>query len=228
MAYYSNSAPFRLRIYLKQNRNFQVFIGYPLANPIEWIQIFNFNNTELICGKRRIYINDVRSFIIAYPSGEILDGELVFYPLPQGIYYIQNEKNIKSEIIIPENLKLGNQLLKIVHEKAVHEKRNNYYSTKLINISPEKIRVIKFAGYTQYHGMYILSTITGGYFSEQNFREWYGVDEDGWIKLGQIVIDPNNYSGGKSYWVYFCVNESGKEFIAGAQFQEVSHWWKLW
>lgn len=67
--------------------------------------------------------------------------------------------------------------------------------------------------------MYILSTITGGYFSEQNFREWYGVDEDGWIKLGQIVIDPNNYSGGNIYWVYFYGNESGKEFIAGAQFQ---------
>ncbi|MEH2010641.1 hypothetical protein [Nostoc sp.] len=96
MAYYSNSAPLRLRIYLKQNRNYQVFIGYPLANPTEWIQLFNFNSTELICGKQRFDINDVRSFIIAYPSGEILDGELVFYPLPQGIYYIDNEKNIKS------------------------------------------------------------------------------------------------------------------------------------
>ncbi|GAX44724.1 hypothetical protein NIES4075_57430 [Tolypothrix sp. NIES-4075] len=35
----SNSAPVRLRIYLKQNRNYQIFIGYPLAKPTQWIKI---------------------------------------------------------------------------------------------------------------------------------------------------------------------------------------------
>lgn len=116
----------------------------------------------------------------------------------------------------------------MVHKKEVNEQRKGYYSTSLINLCQKEIRVKKFAGYSQHYGMYVLSTITGGYFTAQNFREWYGLDEDGWIKPGQIVTDQNNYSASKCYWVYFCLTESGKEFVAGAEFQEINPWWKFW
>ncbi len=226
---YSNSAPVRLRTYLKQNRNYQIFIGYPLANPREWIKILNFNQTEL-SGKsgEKFSLEDVSSFIITYPTGEILDGQLVFDPLPIGVFYIQSSEIRKAEILIPTNLEAGNKLLKVIHEKKVPERRKGYYSTTLINLYTEKIRVKKFAGYGQRSGIYVLNTITGGYFSEQHFQEWYGVDEDGWLKPGQMVTDPNNYGGGNSYWVYFCVTESGKEFVAGASCKAANCWWKLW
>jgi len=228
MTDYSNSAPVRLGIYLKQNRKYQIFIGYPLANPREWIRILNFNQTEL-SGKNgeKFSLDDVSSFIVTYPSGEIIDGELVLEPLPIGLFYIQSQERRKAEILIPTNLEAGNKLLKVIH-KEVTERRKGYYSTTLTNLSSEKIRVKKFAGYGYRSGIYILNTITGGYFSQQHFQEWYGVDEDGWLKPGQMVTDPNNYGGRNGYWVYFCVTQSGEEFVAGALFPAANCWWKLW
>ena len=84
------------------------------------------------------------------------------------------------------------------------------------NISKEKIRVLRFAGYTRKGGRYILSTITGGFFTGEQFQSWYGVDDDGWIRPSQVVTDPNNYGHGPIYWVYFCISGAGKEFTAGA------------
>lgn len=228
MTDYSNSAPGRLGTYLKQNRKYQIFIGYPLVKPREWIRISNFDRKELFSESgEKFSLKDVSSFIATYPSGEILDSELLFEPLPIGVFYTHLQERRDAEILIPTNLEVGNKLLKVVHKK-VTERRKNYYSTTLINLSSDKIRVKKFAGYGHRHGIYVLNTITGAYFSEQQFQEWYGVDEDGWIKPGQMVTDPNNYSSSNGYWVYFCVTESGKEFVAGALFPAATCWWKLW
>lgn len=132
------------------------------------------------------------------------------------------------EILIFTNLKAGNKLLKVIHKKEVTEQRRWYHYTTLINLSCEKISVNKFAGYGHKSGVDVLNTITGGYFSEQHFQEWYGVAEDGWLKPGQTVTDPNNYSRRDAYWVYFCVTGSGKEFVARSLFQAANCWWKLW
>lgn len=125
-------------------------------------------------------------------------------------------------------MEAGNKILQVLHQRGDHENRKGYYSTKVMNLSPEKVRVKKFGGYTFHNEAYVLSTITGGYFSEQNFQEWYGVDQDGWIKPGQILVEPNNYSGGKCYWAYFGVTESGRKFVAGGLFDNQKPWWKFW
>lgn len=223
-----NSASSRLLTYLQQNLNYKCFIGYPLSNPRQWIQITKCNTSKLFREQDEFNIKDVHSFIITYPSGEILDSELVFEPLPQGAYYIQDEEKRKSEILIPEHLSFGNKFLKVSHKKETNERRKGYYSTTLINVSQQKVKVTKFAAYSYYKGMYVLSTITGGYFSEQQFKEWYNIDRDGWIKSGQSVKDPNNYGSGNEYWVYFCINETGQDFVAGGLFEKQKPWWNFW
>lgn len=75
--------------------------------------------------------------------------------------------------------------------------------------------MLKFGGYNLSGDQYVLNTITGDYFTAEDFLNWYGVDRDGWIKPGQTVSDPNNYGSGKGYWAYFCLNEQGDEFIIG-------------
>lgn len=222
-----NSAPSRLLTYLQQNLNYRCFIGYPLANPRLWIQIINFSKNKLFSEQEEFNIKDVHSFIITYPSGEILDSELVFEPLPQGTYYIKYEEKRKSEILIPEHLDVGNKILKISHKKEIHERRKGYYSTTLINLSQHKVKVTKFSAYSYYKGMYVLSTITGGYFNEQQFNEWYNIDRDGWIKSGQTVKDPNNYGSENTYWVYFFINEIGQKFVAGGLFEKQRSWWNF-
>jgi hypothetical protein len=39
------------------------------------------------------------------------------------------------------------------------------------------------------------STVTGEYFTDQQFQEWYGVEADGWIQPGETLTDWDNYGG---------------------------------
>ena len=56
-----------------------------------------------------------------------------------------------------------------------------------------------------------------GLVSEQQFAEWYGVQSDGWIRVGETVSDPNNYGGTDNLWVYYFETESGKQFVVGGR-----------
>jgi hypothetical protein len=64
------------------------------------------------------------------------------------------------------------------------------------------------------------STVTGEYFTDQQFEEWYGVEADGWIQPGETVTDWDNYGGRgrQGIWAYFCEDEDGKEFISAVAF----------
>ncbi|NJK50950.1 hypothetical protein HC931_25080 [Candidatus Gracilibacteria bacterium] len=225
----SNSILIRLKTYIQQNRNYQFFIGYPLDNSTQWMRVVKFDRTNLQVEQGLILNHkDVLAFIVAYPSGEILDAENIFYPLPRGINFIGKEEKRLQKILVPENLKFGNRCLKVVHQKNARDRRKNYYNTILINLCNERIRVKKFAAYSRYGSIYILSTVTGGYFSEKQFKEWYDIDGDGWIEPGQIITDRNNNGISSCYWVYFCVSESNKEFVAGELFPGARLWWKFW
>jgi hypothetical protein len=225
----SKSVLIRLQTYIQQNRNYQFFIGYPLDNPTQWMRVVKWDRTALQVEQGQIISHrDVTSFIVAYPSGEILDAENIFYPLPRWINFIRKEEKRIQEILVPENLKCGNRFLRVIHEKNQSDRRKYYYHTNLINLCNERIRVEKFAAYTRYGKLYILNTVTGGYFSKKQFKEWYDVDDSGWIEPGQIVTDRNNNGFSSCYWVYFCVSETNKEFVAGELYPGAKPWWKLW
>jgi hypothetical protein len=93
----------------------------------------------------------------------------------------------------------------------------NHYSTTLSNTGAEAFRVDRFCGFVRAGEKYVLSTVTGDYFTAREFVAWYGAPKDGWVAPGQSATDPNNYGGGDTYWVYYCTTKSGKSFAIGAK-----------
>jgi hypothetical protein len=124
-------------------------------------------------------------------------------------------------------LKVGNRIVDIHHCNTPENRQKPYYSTSITNRSTEKIRIDRFGTYIQKGNTLVLHSITGGFFSSQQFQEWYDLGNSSWIEPGQVVTDPNNHSNLGSYWGYFGTTASGKKFVAGAPWNGKS-WWKLW
>ena len=142
-----------------------------------------------------------------------------------------NSQPLPEDVIVSTltlaNFRVGRDFLDIKHTVDASDRQKPYYATNITNRSSEKIRIDKFGTYTLNDDILILHTMTGGFFSEQQFQEWYDLNNDGWLEPGKTVTDPNNHSKVGVYWTYFCTTESGKEFIAGSLWGG-KHWWKVW
>jgi hypothetical protein len=124
-------------------------------------------------------------------------------------------------------LRVGKSFLEIEHTVDTENRQKPYYGTSITNRSTEPIRIDRFGTYTLTDGDLILHTMTGGFFSPQQFQEWYDLGESEWIEPGQTVTDPNNHSKVGVYWTYFGTTASGQQFVAGALWGG-KHWWHVW
>jgi hypothetical protein len=125
------------------------------------------------------------------------------------------------------DLNVGKSFLDIHHCRNREDRHKPYYSTKITNRSTQKIRIDRFGTYTKIGDLLVLHSITGGFFSCQQFQEWYDLGQSQWIEPGQVVTDPNNHSNLGVYWAYFATTANGEKFVAAAQWNGRS-WWKLW
>ncbi|HEX2948598.1 MAG TPA: hypothetical protein VHV83_03365, partial [Armatimonadota bacterium] len=162
-------------------------------------------------------LDKIRSFIVTYANGEIVDAENTFAPWPKDVHSIQPASQPINDILNLHHLESGQRFAQVTHGQSIIKKADKYYySTTLHNISEQRIRVLKFAGYQHISGnQYRLDTITQDYFTAEEFRSWYGMGQEEWIQPGQMVTDKENYGGRGSLWAYFCCSETGEEFIVG-------------
>ncbi len=125
------------------------------------------------------------------------------------------------------DLKLGQSWLKIEHCLNPEARNKPYYATKITNRSTQRIRIDRFGSYLKIGKTLVLHSITGGFFSSQQFQEWYGLGKNQWIEPGQTVIDPNNHSKLGIYWGYSFTTANGAKFVAAAAWKG-KPWWQLW
>ncbi len=125
------------------------------------------------------------------------------------------------------DLKVGKSFLDVQHCRNRADRQKPYYATSITNRSTEKIRIDRFGTYIHKGKTLVLHSITGGFFSSQQFQEWYDLGKSQWIEPGQVVTDPNNHSNLNVYWAYLGTTASGKQFVAGSQWNGKS-WWQLW
>ncbi len=125
------------------------------------------------------------------------------------------------------DLKLGRSCLAVQHLRNFKNRQKPYYSTSVINRSAEPVRIDRFGTYIKIGKTLVLHTITGGFFSHQQFQEWYGLAQSEWIEPGETVIDPNSHSHLGIYWAYFGTTASGRKFVAGSAWNG-KPWWQLW
>ncbi len=207
-----------LDYYLENYTNINVFIGFPLKKPVEWIRVtgndVSTSTVDLgIHGK--ISTEQVRSFLIAYPSGEVLDSYLEFTPLPENTFFLEPGFSPETpEQLDEDQIELGKHYAVVKQSPNTwRPHKSSYYSTQIENVSKKEFRVLKFAGLIKQGEEYYLNTVTGDYYSDRQFCEWYNTSCNGWIKPGEVVIYRDNHGGQDGIWVYFCEDKDGCNFI---------------
>jgi hypothetical protein len=172
------------------------------------------------------------------PSGSDVDGDISLEPPANGCEFATALKAradglrpIVEDVIFATldwaDLEAGKSWLEIQHDRNREDRQKPYYATSITNRSTEKIRIDRFGTYIQTGKTLVLHSITGGFFSCQQFQEWYNLGNSEWLEPGQVVGDPNNHSNLGVYWAYFGTTASGKQFVAGAPWSE-KPWWQLW
>ncbi|HEY3415557.1 MAG TPA: hypothetical protein VGM23_01620 [Armatimonadota bacterium] len=208
----------RLLHYLQDRKSLQAFIGMPPSSPRQWVKVVRVDSGKLRCKDSQLVDpKAIQSFIVAYSNGELLDCERPLFPWPSGIHEPEQQQQVADTITL-EELNAGERFARLAHSPSTMPKVDkHYYSTTLTNIISQRIKVIKFAAYLRDDcGVFRLRTITGGYFTAEQFRAWYGLDEREWLEPGQSATDPENYGGPGALWVYFCRTETGEDFAVGA------------
>lgn len=213
----SDSAAGRLGRLIVQRADYQVFIGVPLAEPKEWTAATPMGKDSLdVQGFGIIRVADVRAFAVAYPNGQLVDSELCGLPWPKNLTGLWPASRAVSDELRLEELEPGHDYIRVSYgPSATRPRDRSYYTTTLKNISPERIRILRFAGYSRDAERWHLTTVTRQFYSAEEFREWYGLESTEWIEPGQDVSDPNNYGTPPVLWAYYCESASGRQFVAG-------------
>ncbi len=208
----------RLRTLAAERGDYTILVGVPLSSPTEWAAVTKVDDDSLsVDGHGTLSLSDVRAFIVAYPNGQLVDYNGSGLPLPEGITGLSPSGDTDRDILQLADLRAGGQYIQIKYGRSTSRPNDhNHYSTTLTNISNEKIKINRFAGYTKTSRGWKLTTVTNKFYSAQEFQEWYGLGSDQWILPGQLASDANNYGSPPVLWAYYCESESGKQFIAGA------------
>jgi hypothetical protein len=208
----------RLRTYLAQRQDYLVYVGFPLDAPASWRKVDSWRGTTLRVVDEVIELSDVSLFVVAYPNGQVLEAVFEPLPLPEGIEYFESKGNGRNDVLDTDELSEGARFARVSFgPSGSRPGQPGYYATSLTNTFDEPFRVVRFGAFSSSGALAQLNTISGDYFSGDDFANWYGVGDDGWIAPGETVADPNNYGGGDGYWVYYCETEKGDAFCVGAK-----------
>lgn len=98
--------------------------------------------------------------------------------------------------------------------RADSTESRRFHSTRPTNFSTERVRLLRFGGYSKQGDHFELNTTTGGSFTATDFTEWHGVQGE-WIEPGASVVDPNDFGTPPTMWTYYCETESRRCFVTG-------------
>jgi len=207
----------RLLAHARDRSDYRMHVGIPPAAPTGWIEVVAIDESRVQCSRARtIPLSEVTAFFVTYPRGTLVEYHCPrAVPVPDWVHVEEPLGPPDQDRLIPDDLEEGHALVRVEFGKSTREPSSRrHYSTTLTNISGERIRVLKFGGYTKHGGEFFLHTITNRFFSAMTFMEWYGQKND-WLEPGESVVDPNNYGDPPVLWAYYCETQSGRQFVAG-------------
>jgi hypothetical protein len=218
----------RLAAYLEQGREYAVFVGVrTLARPA-WARVEAVRGDALVLpGRKYVPLRAVRSFLVAHPSGAVLDCADVHHPLPPGVHFLALARPPAQSQgpdvlhVHPAELERGRSPVDVVHAAEAppigQPRAALRHSTALRNDAAAPVRVTRFGAYRRSGGSYALCTVTGRPFTAGDFAEWYLAD-GGRIAPGATVTDPNSYSTAGVWWLHhFVLADGPDEHVTGAQ-----------
>jgi len=214
----SESSPgFRLRRLIAQRPDYLVFVGVPISSPARWaVATSEGRNCLRVEGEGLVSTSKVKAFTVAYPNHQLVEHDTHGLPLPDGVMATWSASREDFDTLQEQDIERGRAFLRISHAgRSSDAEGRDCFATTLRNISSERIRVLRFAGYAKTGTSWSLDTVTGQFFSAGEFQAWYGLGSREWIEPGEAVVDHNNYGAPPSLWAYYCESSSGEQFIAG-------------
>src|SRR5260221_4132906 len=135
----------KFRSYFEQKNDYQMFVGVPEQQPREWDQVFQLEGAVLFAANLRKYaLSDVGSWVVASATtGEVVDGEGLFEPLPDGVVSITRHPTLVVPKFTWEDLSRGGAKVVIQFGASpTHPGKATHFSTALTNISKERIACV--------------------------------------------------------------------------------------
>jgi hypothetical protein len=177
-----------------------------------WRQVWSFKDDELTLEPRQVVpINATTAYVVTYENGEILATSVpVPENLPVGTYFVRPVWEGVGHTLSQADISDASTCVTVAFGSPRDSgSRGRVYETRLTNLCSDPVRVTHFAAYIFRDGLWRLSTIVGGFFTDKQFSEWYGTSKDGWLSPGTVAVDRENY-GADVLWVYFFETPDGK------------------
>lgn len=200
------------------SRKLVIYIGWPLGQPTWWRKVESYDSERLQLDDHTLVDPaQVRSHLLVYPNNEVLSGVRLFSPGPPGVRFLESLPGPREPFYLESaQVEFGKSVCKVTHGRFRREGGRYCYSTTLTNLSVWPIRISRFAAFRPQGKAFVLNTVTGAYFTDEQFVAWYAAPEDGWIPPGGEATDPSNYGGGAGFWAYFGETRDGHDFVATA------------
>ena len=207
----------RLSVRLKARPDLRVYVGVPIEKPDRWQRATQYTSDEVMLGNEAVSVEKVMAFVVAYPNGQMLDAEMHGLGLPEGLTGLSPGKPASEHITLdPRDAARGLELIDVQYSPSpANPDSVSHYSTAVTNRAGEPIRITRFGAFVKLDGEYRLSTVTGSYFSAEEFIQWYQAPADGWLPDGFTATDPDNYGSPEVIWAYFAETKSGKKLVTG-------------
>jgi hypothetical protein len=154
----------------------------------------------------------VQAYVVAYPGGTVVDQEpRTSRRLPIGAHYLPDLPRV-AHLLTQRDFVRGREWIAVTFAPcAARPDDRRYHTTTLRNNGLDGVRVVRFGAYRADRMVWRLDTITGGFFTESDFREWYGVP-DGWIESRGWVSDLTAFSQPGTLWAYELETQGGDRF----------------
>jgi len=207
--------PDRLVHYRRLGMGYQFFIGMPIDAKISktWAKLEAMEGQFLLDGCP-IDSTEVNSWLVAKPTGVLLDGFNIFEPLPKGVVYFIPPETDDEQLLDPIKLEKGNELIRVRNVKPSYSGDNSDSMMVILrNVSDGKVRVIKMEPYQKGDGGLLQRVDAMMEISSDFFNRSFEFSEDDWIEPGQLICTDKLPNG--LFWIFSCVSEDGKEFITG-------------
>jgi len=203
-----------LRLLRERPSGARYYLSLEDGSAWRWREVFSSKPNELHTDDDKpISLNIARAFIVTYASGEVLATSIPQpspAKLPEGTFFARPTHEGAGATLTDEDVAQASADVRVEFGAVRTSKgRGNIYETRVINKGSAPIRITHFGAYSKRGETWTLNTIVEGFFTAEQFREWYGAAGDGWLAPGASGADRENY-GADCLWVYFYETREGQ------------------
>ncbi|MBL4636058.1 MAG: hypothetical protein JKY56_19520 [Kofleriaceae bacterium] len=220
------NAAIRLEIHWNERSDYIVYVALPIPSPNRWEQVTNDESDCLVTNSgRTIMLRDVEGFVVAYPNGQVVDAEFLGLPPPRAIHFLPEDGDVDETPFDYDTTQKGQSRVGVEYGPSpANPGDKSHYRTTLRNLTDQPIRVTGFsAAFVKFKRNAPVRLEPGRLYGVDEFVNWYGADEDGWLQPGAIVSDPNNWGAPPVVWIYRCETLDGTNFVTGRLREQIDN-----